>query len=98
MTTQQQSHQQMQPDMGRVVERAASNISALAVAPLGAQLAMAQEIADLRGARIAELEKAAGEKDAEIARLQETNRLQQGRLAELEAAAAADDEQGDSPA
>lgn len=74
-----------QPDMGRVVERAAQNISALAVAPLGAQLAMAQEIADLRGAEITELKEAAGERDSENARLRETGQLLQERIQQLEA-------------
>lgn len=73
-----------QLDLMAVAERAASNVSTFSVAPLGVQLAIAQEVAEMRGRRVAELEQAAAahaaqlaEKDAELAQLRASIAVEQ---------------------
>lgn len=93
-------------DMARVAERAAEN-AMIAAAPLASQLSMAQEVAQARAARIADLEKQLeernselAEKTAELARSGVAADQLRDRLAELEAAAAgtlSEDEEGGQP-
>lgn len=82
-----------QLDMGRVVQRA-TQILAGQGAELAAELAMRQELDELRNARIAQLEQEAAARDAELARCRETNT----RLIERLAAHEADADEGEGDA
>ena len=73
----------LQPDLARVVQRAAGN-GADMIADLTARLAMSQEMNELQGARIRELEQEATEAAAELARARQTAEQLQQQIDELE--------------
>lgn len=69
-------------DMGRVVQHATQAMAGSA-ADLAAQLGMAREVAEVRAAKVAELEQALAAKTAELARVAQINEQLTSRVQDL---------------
>ena len=79
---------QQQPDHHRVAQRAAQ-AAASAAGDLAVQYAMAVELAEMRGARILELEQTLANQQVDNARVQQTLRSLEAQLDEVSAELAA---------